>query len=30
MNQTITDIRALVAEITKDPKKYLNVKVSIF
>lgn len=30
MNQTITEIRALVAEITKDPKKYLNVKVSIF
>jgi phospholipid/cholesterol/gamma-HCH transport system substrate-binding protein len=30
MNQTIIEIRALVAEITKDPKKYLNVKVSIF
>jgi phospholipid/cholesterol/gamma-HCH transport system substrate-binding protein len=30
MNQTMTEIRALVAEITKDPKKYLNVKVSIF
>jgi phospholipid/cholesterol/gamma-HCH transport system substrate-binding protein len=30
MNQTLTEIRALVAEITKDPKKYLNVKVSIF
>jgi phospholipid/cholesterol/gamma-HCH transport system substrate-binding protein len=30
MNKTITEIRALVAEITKDPKKYLNVKVSIF
>ena len=30
MNQTITEIRALVAEITKDPRKYLNVKVSIF
>jgi hypothetical protein len=26
----MTEIRALVAEITKDPKKYLNVKVSIF
>jgi phospholipid/cholesterol/gamma-HCH transport system substrate-binding protein len=30
MNQTITEVRALVQEITKDPKKYLNVKVSIF
>jgi phospholipid/cholesterol/gamma-HCH transport system substrate-binding protein len=30
MNTTITEIRALVAEIAKDPKKYLNVKVSIF
>jgi phospholipid/cholesterol/gamma-HCH transport system substrate-binding protein len=30
MNQTMVEIRALVAEISKDPKKYLNVKVSIF
>lgn len=30
MNQTVTEVRALVAEIKKDPKKYLNVKVSIF
>jgi len=30
MNQTIVEVRALVAEIKKDPKKYLNVKVSIF
>jgi phospholipid/cholesterol/gamma-HCH transport system substrate-binding protein len=30
MNKTITEIRNLVAEISKDPKKYLNVKVSIF
>jgi phospholipid/cholesterol/gamma-HCH transport system substrate-binding protein len=30
MNQTITEMRALIAEIRKDPKKYLNVKVSIF
>ncbi len=30
MNKTITEVRALVAEIAKDPKKYLNVKVSIF
>lgn len=30
MNQTISEVRALVVEIKKDPKKYLNVKVSIF
>ena len=30
MNQTIADMRGLIAEIKKDPKKYLNVKVSIF
>jgi phospholipid/cholesterol/gamma-HCH transport system substrate-binding protein len=30
MNQTITEMRALITEIKKDPKKYLNVKVSIF
>lgn len=30
MNKTMVEIRALVAEISKDPKKYLNVKVSIF
>jgi hypothetical protein len=30
MNQTITEMRELIAEIKKDPKKYLNVKVSIF
>jgi phospholipid/cholesterol/gamma-HCH transport system substrate-binding protein len=30
MNKAITDFRMLVAEIAKDPKKYLNVKVSIF
>lgn len=30
MNQTIVEMRALIAEIRKDPKKYLNVKVSIF
>lgn len=30
MNQAISEVRALVAAIKKDPKKYLNVKVSIF
>ena len=30
MNQAATDLRGLIREITKDPKKYLNVKVSIF
>ena len=30
MNQTMGEARALLAEIKKDPKKYLNVKVSIF
>jgi phospholipid/cholesterol/gamma-HCH transport system substrate-binding protein len=30
MNHTVGEMRALIAEIKKDPKKYLNVKVSIF
>jgi phospholipid/cholesterol/gamma-HCH transport system substrate-binding protein len=30
MNQTVTELRALLTEIKKDPKKYLNVKVSLF
>ena len=30
MNKVTTDLSALIAEIKKDPKKYLNVKVSIF
>ena len=30
MNQTVGEMRALIVEIKKDPKKYLNVKVSIF
>ena len=30
MNHTVSEMRALIAEIKKDPKKYLNVKVSIF
>jgi phospholipid/cholesterol/gamma-HCH transport system substrate-binding protein len=30
MNRVTTEISGLVAEIKKDPKKYLNVRVSIF
>ena len=30
MNQTVGELRGLIAEIKKDPKKYLNVKVSLF
>ena len=30
MNQAVVDLRALISSITKDPKKYLNVKVSLF
>jgi hypothetical protein len=30
MNRTVTELRNLFSDIRKDPKKYLNVKVSIF
>ena len=30
MNQTTAELRGLIAEIRKDPKKYLNIRVSIF
>jgi phospholipid/cholesterol/gamma-HCH transport system substrate-binding protein len=30
MNGVVADMRSLLTEIRKDPKKYLNVKVSIF
>ena len=30
MNTTVTELRDLLKEIKADPKKYLNVKVSIF
>jgi phospholipid/cholesterol/gamma-HCH transport system substrate-binding protein len=30
MNGVVTDLRRLVADIRKDPRKYLNVKISIF
>jgi phospholipid/cholesterol/gamma-HCH transport system substrate-binding protein len=30
MNGAVNDFRALLQQVTKDPKKYLNVRVSIF
>jgi phospholipid/cholesterol/gamma-HCH transport system substrate-binding protein len=30
MNKAVSELRALVGEIRQDPKKYLNVKVSLF
>ncbi len=30
MNGAVSDMRSLIAEIKKDPKRYLNVRVSIF
>jgi phospholipid/cholesterol/gamma-HCH transport system substrate-binding protein len=30
MNGAVSDVRSLIAEIKKDPKRYLNVRVSIF
>ncbi len=30
MNAAASELRGLVADIRKDPKKYLNVRVSIF
>ena len=30
MNGTVSDVRSLIAEIKKDPKRYLNVRISIF
>jgi phospholipid/cholesterol/gamma-HCH transport system substrate-binding protein len=30
MNETVAEVKAFLAEVKKDPKKYLNVKVSIF
>ena len=30
MNETITELRSFLTEVKKDPKKFLNVKVSIF
>ena len=30
MNGTILELRSLIVEIRKDPRKYLNVRVSLF
>ncbi|HUK32698.1 MAG TPA: MlaD family protein [Vicinamibacterales bacterium] len=30
MNGAVNDVRSLIAEIKKDPKRYLNVRISIF
>jgi phospholipid/cholesterol/gamma-HCH transport system substrate-binding protein len=30
MNKTVSEMQALIADIRRDPKKFLNVKVSIF
>jgi hypothetical protein len=30
MNGAVSDLRALLTDVKKDPKKFLNVKVSIF
>ena len=30
MNATVTELQSLVADIRRDPKKYLNVRVSLF
>jgi phospholipid/cholesterol/gamma-HCH transport system substrate-binding protein len=30
MNAAVADVRTLIANINKDPRKYLNIKVSVF
>jgi hypothetical protein len=30
MNSAATEMKSLIADIRKDPKKFLNVRVSIF
>jgi len=30
MSGAVDELRGLIADIRKDPKKYLNVKVSVF
>jgi phospholipid/cholesterol/gamma-HCH transport system substrate-binding protein len=30
MNGTMVELRSLIVEIKKDPRKYLNVRVSLF
>ena len=30
MNAAVADVRTLIANINKDPRKYLNIRVSVF
>jgi phospholipid/cholesterol/gamma-HCH transport system substrate-binding protein len=30
INGTVSDLRNLIAAIQKDPRKYLNVRISVF
>jgi phospholipid/cholesterol/gamma-HCH transport system substrate-binding protein len=30
MNGAVADIRTLIANINKDPRRYLNIRVSVF
>jgi phospholipid/cholesterol/gamma-HCH transport system substrate-binding protein len=30
MNEAVNDVRSLVADIRQDPRRFLNVRVSIF
>jgi len=30
MNGTVAELKSLITDIRRDPKKYLNVKVSLF
>jgi phospholipid/cholesterol/gamma-HCH transport system substrate-binding protein len=30
MNRTVTEMQQLLADIRKDPKKFLNLRMSIF
>jgi hypothetical protein len=30
MNGAVSDVRSLIADMRKDPRRFLNVRVSIF
>jgi hypothetical protein len=30
INRTVAEMQSLIADISKDPKRYLNVRMSIF
>jgi hypothetical protein len=30
MNKTVVELQTSIANITRDPKRYLNVRVSLF